>query len=424
MKPSKYNIFLQRGQKYYVFNQLSSDLREIDSELNDALTNGEIDGIKDSDLLLDLANSQLICEDELQEEYLIVSANKTFRFANNTARITIMPTLECNFNCWYCYEVHSKGHMKQEDLNAVISFCEKIILNKNINTFVLDWFGGEPLLYFKQIVYPISKKIQKICQDNNIKFLNSITTNGFFINYSILGDIREIGLQSFQITLDGAKQFHDKTRYFGKNKGSYDRIVNNIVMLCREIKDINMTLRINYTPANLNTIDLIVDSFPIDVRNKIFIEPQLVWQFKDDINPISNIIKDKMESFRNAGFMTRGTSIPCFSNWCYAESMNQFVINYNLDVYKCTARNFDSNHSIGKIDLGGNFNPNHKFYRYYTNSYFENEECLKCNLLPSCTGMCIQKKIEGTTPKCPKNNIYLSIVNSIVSIIDYDDCQV
>lgn len=34
-KPSKYNIYLTYKDKYYIFNQLSSELREVDLELYD-----------------------------------------------------------------------------------------------------------------------------------------------------------------------------------------------------------------------------------------------------------------------------------------------------------------------------------------------------------------------------------------------------
>lgn len=419
MKPSRYNIYLSEHERFYVFNQLSSDLREIDYELNKALINGEIERIIDSDLLIDLQNSHLICEDDLQEESLIICANKTFRFSNTTARITIMPTLNCNFRCWYCYETHIEGYMSGDSVQSVIVFCKNLIDSRGLKSFVLDWFGGEPLLHFDDVVYPISIAIKDYCEEKNVNFTNSITTNGFFIAEKLIPQMNEIALRSFQITLDGAKKFHDRTRFSHDRTGSYDCIVKNISLICRGITDVLVTVRINYTPTNLHTIDSIAVSFAEDIRHKIFIEPQLVWQFKDNINAITDVIAHKMETFHSLGYKTRANSLPTVCSWCYAENMNQYVINYDLKVYKCTARDFkDESHSVGVISAEGTFHPNKNYYKYFAASNFENETCLSCEMLPSCTGMCIQKKVEGTRMHCPKTEIRESVIRQLRFLID------
>ena len=420
MKSSKYNIYLNYKDNYYVFNQLSTDLREVDKELFDALNNNQIAVNElDDDTISDLKEGQLICDDECVEENLILCANKQYRFSNRTARVTVMPTLECNFRCWYCYESHCDGHMSEKDVEAVIAFCKDLIDSRGLRRFVLDWFGGEPLLYFNEVVYPVSLALKDYCKEKGISFSNTITTNGYLINDDMIDRLIEIELNSYQITLDGARDHHDKTRFLKGGTGSFDRIVDNITMLCRHIDEIGMSVRINYTPKNLSTIDAIADAFPEDVRSRIFIEPQLVWQYKEDINVITDEIAEKMMAFHNAGYHTRGTSLPSSCSWCYAENMNQYVVNFDMKVYKCTARDFKKTTcSIGDISPDGIFIPTSNYYRYYTSSYFENEKCLACPLLPSCTGMCIQKKIEGNIPVCSKENVEKSVINCLKAYID------
>lgn len=115
-------------------------------------------------------------------------------------------------------------------------------------------------------------------------FRNTITTNGYLVKSSMIEKLKEIQLTSFQITLDGGKRFHNKTRFSKDVHDSYEVITSNIIALCRAIHNIDMTVRINYTPKNMESIDEIVNVFPLDIRNKITIMPQLVWQFKDDRN--------------------------------------------------------------------------------------------------------------------------------------------
>lgn len=424
MKASKYNICFKKDRRYYVFNQLSCDFREIDAELFDVLKNDRVDLLADAELISDLERGGLICDQSISEESYVIAANKSFRFSKSAVRITVMPTLDCNFHCWYCYETHVPSKMSLEGVQSVISFCKRVIQEGCVSRFVLDWFGGEPLLYFNEIVYPISNEVKKICEKYNVVFHNSITTNGFLITPEIVERMNSVSLNSFQITLDGAKKYHDKTRFSVDRSGSYDTIVRNIIMLCRQITDIHLTLRINHTPTNLPTIDEIAESFPKDVRDKIFVEPQQVWQYKEDINPVDKIVQGKMEKFYRDGYPTRCTMLPQSCIWCYAESMSQYVINHDLNVYKCTARDFvPEKYSIGHISKTGDFVPNHRYYQYYTASFFENERCLDCELLPSCTGMCIQKKLEQSISSCPKQNVKESILNRLMSIVDEQSRQ-
>lgn len=424
LKSSKYNIYLEYKEKFYIFNQLSADLREVDRELYEILKhNSLVDVLLDEDILDDLKQSHIICDTECIEENLILCANKQYRFSNTTARITIMPTLECNFRCWYCYETHGSGYMSLKEVEAVIAFCKKLINHQNLKSFMLDWFGGEPLMYFKEVVYPISKAIKDYCESKNVRFINTITTNGFYVTSTIIEQLKEVSLKDYQITLDGSKKYHDNTRFQSDKSGSYDVIVNNIVHLCRNFDDVIVTLRINYTPANLHSIDSIADSFPEDVRKHIFVEPQLVWQYKENVNTISDVIVKKMKRFHDYGYRTRGNTLPTFCNWCYAENMNQYVINFDLKVYKCTARDFNNAAtSVGEISLDGVFRPNNYYYRYFVSSFFENKKCMKCEVLPSCTGMCIQKKIENSLPACPKEAVEISVINRIKTVIDAEEC--
>lgn len=412
MKISKYNIYVENEGRKFVYNQLRSSLLEIDEELFQRLSvpTNNIDSL-DSEILTELSTNGMVCDNLLKEENVVLANSKQHRFSNNAARVTILPTLDCNFHCWYCYENHHHSVMSPENVEKVILFCKDVIKNGNIKYFRLDWFGGEPLLYFKEVVYPISKSIQNLCRKENIIFLNTITTNGYPITPAMIDLMNEIELNTFQITLDGGKRFHNKTRFSKEVKDSYEGITSNIIALCRAIPNINMTVRINYTPKNIESIDEIVDTFPVDIRSKITITPQLVWQFKKDRNLLDDAITKKMELFITQGYKKSLPDLSCYQ--CYTENMKQFVVNYDLAVFKCTARDFSPKYSIGKIGENGAFVPNAHFYDYFISSAFENEKCLNCTLLPSCYADCIQKHMEGIKVNCNKEEIENSVKNKV-----------
>lgn len=422
MKASKYNLYLEEGGNYYIYNQLTSAFTQVDQELYTSLKENNLESINRhsfSDIEEELHKSHFICDNDLVEENIILRMNREFRYGRHMARVTVLPTVNCNFRCWYCYETHTESQMSEQDMKAILIFMENLIKDNKLNVFQLDWFGGEPLLLFNEIIYPTGLKMKKLCKTHNVHFSHTITTNGYLINDEMINKMNKIGLNSFQITLDGSSTFHNKTRFSKTDKQTYDTIVNNITSLCRKINNINITLRINYTPKNLSTIDTIAHSFPEDVRAKIHIQPQLVWQFKYDINGINDTIKEKLRVFSSNGFPITTAITPSFNHGCYVENSLQYVINYDLSVYKCTARDFVSKKfSIGNISNDGDFKPNSNYYNYFTSSYMENPTCLACSLLPICSGMCIQKKIENGIGSCPKENVEKSLINQLYLLIE------
>lgn len=422
MKASKYNLFVIENDNYYIFNQLTGSLTQVDEQLFTTLKENKWPDVENEippELKDELLTSHFICENDLTEENIVLKINRELRYGNHYARITVLPTINCNFKCWYCYESHKESQMTEADAEAVIAFIKNIITHHRLEALHVDWFGGEPLLYFDEVVYKIGKAVKALCAENKIRFKHSITTNGYLISEKMADKINEIGLNAFQITLDGGPSWHNKVRFTKTDKNTFATLVSNITLLCRKIDPIDMNVRINYTPKNIDSIEEIASAFPVDVRSKIRITPQQVWQYKEDVNTLSEKIKDKLSLFLKEGYHATNTTAPSFNRGCYVENMLQYVINYDLSVYKCTARDFVSKkHSIGQIDNDGVFQPNSNYYNYFVSSAFENEKCLACTVLPSCAGMCIQKKIENSLPVCPRKNIEETLLNQIKLLIN------
>lgn len=420
MKNSFYNIFYRHAGCFYVYNQVSSALIKVDEELWRNLPLNKLEGT-DDDTISQLKKMGIVCNKSLEESDVIVAKNKYNRYSNNTIRMTIMPTMSCNFRCWYCYETHETGVMSKENVQSIIKFAENTIKEHRPKAFILDWFGGEPLICFKNHVYIISKEIKQICMDNNVCFKNMITTNGYYITEEMVEQLKEISLTNYQITLDGAKQFHNITRFSNNEKNSFDKIVKNIILLCENIPNVNMTLRINYTKDNLNTVEEITDSFPNHIRPRINVAMQVVWQQKKELSNSIKLVEEKFDLFKNAGFkVNRDTNHSYSPMVCYTENMQQYVINYDLNIYKCTARDFSNKaFSIGYIDNKGKFIPSPFYYKYYASKAgFENEQCLRCEYLPSCKCICIQKVLENKKNECNKERIREALIYRIKNMIN------
>jgi len=414
MKVSKYTVVTEQDGMKYLYHQISGALLKVDFELADAIEHSLLTAIP-QELQSVLAKSAFLVEDDVVEYECIQRTNKRYR-NSPILRVTIMPTLNCNFNCWYCYEEHYPSKMTESGRDSVIKFIKREIEEKELKGLHLDWFGGEPLLYFRPIIYPTSIDLKGWCEEKGITFHNSITTNGSLITNQMVRRMNEIKMNNFQITLDGGKEAHNKIRFSVKMLDSYSRIVNNIHLLVRGIEDISIDLRLNYTTENVDTLDSVLESFDYDVRKSIKVSPHIVWQYSDSLD----ILSDKIHTLENTS-IERGYRIlnqirkaRCTS--CYVENNNQYVVNHNLDVYKCTAREFDASHCVGHIETDGHFKPNALFQKYLdTPSPFNNKICLDCEYLPSCLDApsCIQKSIEGQPFSCMKGEIKKDIHNFI-----------
>lgn len=373
-----------------------------------------------------LYNLGYIIEDNFDEIAYIKYKKKVACYSNRDYLIIINPTLECCFKCWYCYEKHDKGHMNDKTILALRKFMYTLVNQNGITSLHLSWFGGEPLLYFEEIVYPISLFAQDICGEKIIPFSNGITTNAYCINHMVVEKMNEIKLKDFQITLDGNRDRHNKIRNYN-GKPSYDKIIENINLLCAGINDVKINLRINYDNVTLDmNPDDILLSFPMEYRKHIHIDLHRVWQTANSKQAklFSNGGNKKLNEFIEAA---SSLGYPCHSGGktqagtfygCYANKQNYACINYDGTIYKCTARSFNEANSVGKLQEDGQIVwDEKKLSRLYGHSPLEHSTCEQCEYLPICMGQCPQSYMEsGYTLTCVYKNGERSMKDRIVDL--------
>ncbi len=96
---------------------------------------------------------------------------------------------------------------------------------------------------------------------------------------------------------------------------------------------------------------------------------------------------------------------------CYADNLSEVIINYDGNVFKCTARDFSSTEPDGILLENGaiNWDVSELTRRLYTQL---TDICLDCKRLPSCPSLCSQKIIEG-------NGDVKCMLDTNLSIDDY-----
>ncbi|TWI94577.1 uncharacterized protein JN11_04687 [Mucilaginibacter frigoritolerans] len=402
MKISRYNTFFPYEDKIIGFNALKNDfiilMPELYEMLKSAIHFKNLDELKDihEDFYNHLVDKGFIVDidfDELNEVKRMVQ--EVDHENEHVFQLTINPTMNCNFKCWYCYETHIRqSKMNVDVISSVGKLMQKIVdEKKDLRAFSINWFGGEPLLYFDTTVVPILEKACEIMNGKGIAFGTGFTTNGFLLNQEKLDKCKKLNVQSFQITLDGHRERHNQVRFVSENRGSYDEIISNIKLAASN--GFRVTVRLNISKETLNEgIMRIAADFldlNMETREKLFFSFHEVWQNEKDL---SRDIQDVVKYFREWGFNTSFKATWDFvRESCYADKRNHATINYNGDLFKCTARDFETANREGHIDSEGNLIWNEKYERRM-NSKFKNKPCLECRIMPICNGGCSQQAIE------------------------------
>ncbi len=98
------------------------------------------------------------------------------------------------------------------------------------------------------------------------------------------------------------------------------------------------------------------------------------------------------------GFQTNFTS-KCseLTSSCYADFYHNYVINYDGNIFRCTARDFSRHSAIGRMSQEGVIEPFGNQIRTVRDNL--TEECLGCLLLPICN-ICFQNRRESRK-QCP-----------------------
>jgi uncharacterized protein len=118
-----------------------------------------------------------------------------------------------------------------------------------------------------------------------------------------------------------------------------------------------------------------------------------VWQNEkaDDIN---EKVDDNKAYLRNKQIPVNATYNPNnVLDSCYADKRNSVTINYNGDIYKCTARDFTPENRGGYLSDNGMLIWENDYLEQRMNAKFKNKPCLTCRLLPICNGGCTQHSL-------------------------------
>lgn len=404
MKYSQFNSVIPYRDRYALYNAFEDKVVFLEPDLKELLFAAQREGVTELESIHPtfyqyLATHRFLVRDDADEVEAVKRISKAVDENPAHFHLTVNPTMNCNFKCWYCYETHIKSSRLEADvIDKIKRLISKRLAEKELKHFTLALFGGEPLLYFEKNVVPIIEHLVPECRQYDKSYNVGFTTNGYLINskfvdYFLSRDIK----CHFQITLDGYRATHDQVRFVSRTRGSYFKILDNIKQLIKN--RFYVRLRINYTDKNLADTYKIAEDMedvaPDIIKEYLLIDYHRVWQ-NQKADDLDRVLNKNMAILRSKGFQVQGNFAPNnVQNSCYADKRNSVVVNYNGDIYKCTARDFKSENRVGYIADTGDLIWLDDHLERRMHAKFKNPPCLSCRLLPICNGGCSQHALEN-----------------------------
>lgn len=390
MKKIYYQLWEEVAPHIFLhYNTFSNRFLFLNEEKHATFTQTDCNEIKDKDPLLysQLVENLFIVPDDYQEQEIVDYRRTQMVFDSRVYEIVINTTLDCNLNCWYCYEKRIKDSRLAPDvIEAIKKHIVREYSQMPFGVLKISFFGGEPFLDFEGIKIIIDY-CKQFCEEKQIKLLLEFTTNATLLTPAYINYLKDFSCQ-FQITLDGDREVHNKVKKdHTKEYDTYQKTLDNIHLINDEIHDHWMAIRINFDNRTLNKIDEIISDIDFLDREKCFVILKKVWQVKAE-NIDKELLLSAIQKFFDRNFLLDYYIIPK-GNICSCCKQRQVLFNYDGKIFKCTTiPSFDDSNALGELDkTSGYVKWNLSKMAAWTKD-MQRDVCKKCKWYPVCLGIC------------------------------------
>lgn len=331
-------------------------------------------------------------------------------------RFVIVPNLDCNYRCTYCFERPLQKSlngdintvMNDHQIDRMFNCIEKIQKEAGASGGQIILYGGEPLdSKNKDVIYKI------VNHEKGKDFTFSAITNGHHLD-AFLPLLNQRQINDVQVSIDGPKGVHDRRRIALDGQSSFDRIMSNVQIVLLK-GDVNVNIRVHVDKSNLVFLDDLLEIFRREgfYNNKnITIYINVVYTKDDkgrifpvfDINSLSKELTHKIESYKNvylgapqynsdvliSGSLNKGKPYRLKSVYCAANS-GMYIFVPDGNIYSCWESIGKSCSKIGEFtsDEGSVFDKD-SLDKWFTRCVSDIDECLDCPYCLICGGGCAQ----------------------------------
>jgi len=391
LKTSKYNFYKKiSDDRHLIYSSLTNSVIVLNKEHFQSIKNPDHFN-PDAKMKNELIKGGFLYRSEEDQMDLLKSRYNSVK-SDNILSLSIVLTRFCNFDCHYCCVSKNNLHMHPsilEKINETVS--NAAAGGRSIH---ITYFGGEPLLKI-DLISKISSDLNKTCKKYQVALGQSIVTNGYLLNKLMRERLLDFGVNRVQITLDGPRDIHNKSRILKNGGGTFDVIMENIESCLSE--GFVCTLKSLYDIDNyLQQYRLIDELVKRNIHKKLEFCPQLIkpqdWD-REICSSCSLPSFSKEESLARLAVIyyahKNDFKIIPFSlkkRYCTAEHPHVYFVDVDGSLYKCGFA-LTKEHSIGHIS-SFNFSDASSKNDTMFPPPFSDPTCQKCKLMPLCMGGC------------------------------------
>lgn len=407
MKVSRYTFCFDWGDdELYIYNTLSNALLKVDRESFGMLQTAQKEHTTLCEFRMDpelwevLTKKIFITDNDTDDLLIYKSLILPLREQKDFMHLTLAPTMECNFRCFYCFESEKpKGKMTPQTMDAIIKYVSSLPELKKI---YLTWFGGEPLLAIAEmeLFYDKFSKIFTKEYDSNL------ITTGYYLSEETIPILQRLRISSIQITLDGNKERHNKIKHSAECEDVFSRVLSNVDTLTQTAPEISVAFRINITRQNAEEYVSLQNLLYQRYEGKnISVSPGFV-ENRNNTDPKGNCYFTREEKARFTLDLWNKNKVytpwlrypKALCNECAIRDHRAVSFDPEGYVYKCWEMIGKRKYAIGKMDNEGKITHINRLLlnrQLYGSDPIEDPQCRICPYLPICDGGCPIQRIQN-----------------------------
>jgi uncharacterized protein len=378
----------------------------------------------DPDVVSALESSGFVVAGDLDE---LATLRDAFERERNTRNLkfTVGLTMACNFACPYCFEEHRNEHMSMTAADATFDFIVKQMREASAESVFVNWFGGEPLLNVDVLCH-LSRRLREVCAATGVHYGSLVITNGALLTREVAERLREAGVDSAQVTIDGPAEIHDQRRPFKGGQASFARILGNV----RQTFDVLRTIiRVNVDEGNQAhqgaLVRALAEAGVLDGPHAVKIYPGKVTAYTEQsemlwapleqraIRTLGDPISSELAAL---GLPVEAKASPfervSDRGGCSAMRKHSFVIGPLGQIFKCELGIHDDREALGVVAqpapvaapapmkkprslpvIGQAMGTRAHDWDAY--NPFNNPKCSGCQFVPVCKGGCPKRVLES-----------------------------
>jgi uncharacterized protein len=292
MQPSMFNVRVpldsrQGEESVFLMNTFTDAQLIVSREVTDLLDRvGTLDAEFSADergVIDTLAENGFIVESRDADWDALEEFFHNVREDRSQLRVTVLTTLQCNFACDYCiqgdhgdYNKHA-AKMSLDTAARTAEWTEQRLDAVRPESFVLTFFGGEPLLNLPVLFY-LSERLAESCRQRGVRMMINMITNGLLLTSDVVDRLAPLGLNAIKVTLDGDRDTHNRMRPLRGGQGTFDKIVSNIRQVAGKCR---ISIGGNFDESSVESYPALLDF----LREQEFADKLAKVAFKPVIKP-------------------------------------------------------------------------------------------------------------------------------------------